>query len=808
MRSLRRAPRTIPLLVTFGGVVLAGLSVESWAKQLPDVSIPANRDLLRDPPFDRLTLIDGTILFVDPVSPRPLPDKEELRAAESKESPRFERVGGLLVSKAPELNRDPSDNAIVIRTQEDDPKDYFVKITSIQSADYFDDILLAEALRRAQSNDFDRAFELVLAVRSRDPNWRGLQETADRIIFLEGQHALDRGRVDDGLRLLGQLYERAPETPNLKPLLAKGYAGRIELAIEQGAYALGRRVLNELRILTPDAPEVARMEQRFISRAQRLAEEAERLSGADRVERLADALRVWPSEEEIADRYRESFQLSPVLDVAVIDIPRRPGPFLECPADARIMSLLYRPILSESSDQATRGELPNQLAADLSVGDIGRRLELRIKEGISWNDGSRVINAIDVARTLTDRALPSTIGYDARWADLLSRVRPIDEKTIEIILNRAPLDPAAWLLLPVGPAHAGRDGLVWTPSGPRPIGSGSFTLGPLTRTTSRIDRADRLEEGTPPLARINERRLDSPIDPVAALRRGDVTLLESVPLDRINELETDPEIQIGRYRAPRMHWIALDGRNVLLRNRSLRRGLSFAINRVELLQERVLRAPLNETSIPSDGPFPVGSPADDPEVPPLTHDPILSRMLVRAAKQEMGVDAIELTFAYPAIPTARAVASKLVDAFADAGVSLTAVERPQSDLESELRQGARFDLAYRVAPINDPILEIGPVLCPGYAAPPQADGLGALASTRILQLLLQLEQVQDLPSAREQLLTIDRETRDELPILPLWQLEERFAWRTRLTGPSHEVDELYEGIESWTIEPWFSRDKP
>lgn len=796
------------LLVTFGSVVLAGLGAELRGTQLPDVSIPANRDLLRDPPFDRLTLIDGTVLFVDPVSPRPLPDKEAIRAAEAKESPRFERVGGLLVSKAPELNRDPSDNAIVIRTQEDEPRDYYVKITSIRSADYFDDILLAEALRRAQSNDFDRAFELVLAVRSRDPNWKGLRETADRIIFLEGQHALDRGQVDDGLRLLGQLYERAPDTPNLKPLLAKGYAGRIESAIEQGSYALARRVLEELRGLTPDAPEVDRMRQRLISLAQRRADEAERLSGPDRVERLADALRVWPNDDAIAERYREAFLEAPVLDVAVLDVPRRPGPFLECPADARVMNLLYRPLLAESSEQATRGELPGQIAAELTVGDIGRRLELRIKEGISWNDGSRSVNAIDVARTLTDRALPSTIGYDARWSNLLTRVRPIDETTLEVTLRRTPLDPAAWLLLPVGPAHAGRDGLVWTPSGPRPIGSGPFTLGPLSQSSARIDRADQVDEGTPTLARINERRYETPADAVAALRRGEVSLLEAVPLDQLRLLEDDPDIQVGRYRAPRMHWIAIDGRNPVLRNRSLRRGLSFAINRKELLQEGILRAPLNDSTIPSDGPFPAGSAADDPEVPPLTHDPLLAKMLVRAAKQEMGIDVIELTFSYPSIPSARAVASKLVEACADAGVVLKPVERPQSDLERDLRQGLRFDLAYRVAPITDPVLEIGPILCPGYSAPPQADGLGALASARILQLLLQLEQVQDLPSAREQLLAIDRETRDELPILPLWQLQGHFAWRARLNGPPAEAGELYEGIESWTIDPWFSRETP
>lgn len=810
MRTLRLAARPLTLFAAFAGVVLAGFGADLLGSQvqLPDVPAPSGKDLLRDPPFDRLTLIDGTVLFVDPVSPRPLPDKEEIRAAEKQESPRFERVGGLLISKAPELNRDPTDNAIVIRVQDEAAKDFYVKITSIQSADYFEDFLLAEAVRRAKSNDFDRAFELVLAVQSRAPDWKGLRETVDRISFLEGQDALTRSRVDDGLRLLGQLYERSPETPDLKPLLAKGYAGRIESAIEQGAFALGRRVLNELKTLSPEAPEINRMEQRFITQARKLADEAEGLTGPDRVERLAQALRVWPSDEEIAKRYREAFIESPVLDVAVLDVPRRPGPFVECPADARLIGLLYRPILAETTEEATRGERSDQLADELVTGDIGRRLDLRIKEGISWNDGSRSITAVDVARALTDRALPSTIGFDARWADLLTRVTPIDDRSVEVVLKRAPLDPAAWLLLPVGPAHAGRDGLVWTPDGPRPIGSGPFTLGPLSPSTARIDRADRSEEGTVPLSRINERRFAPPSDPVAALRRGDVSLLESVPLDRIGELENDPEINLGRFRAPRMHWIAIDGRNELLRNRSLRRGLSFAIDRETLLQERVLRRPLDANTLPSDGPFPAGSPGDDPDVSPLTHDPLLAKMLVRAAKQEMGVDSIELTFAYPSIPAARAVASKIVDAFADAGIVVRPVERPPSDLESELRRGARFDLAYRMAQVDDPIRDVGLILCPGYAAPPQSNGLGAVASPRMLQLLLMLEQVQDQETAQEQVLAIDRETRDELPIIPLWQLEEHYAWRSRLVGPLDEADTLYDGIESWTLEPWFAGESP
>ena len=41
-------------------------------------------ELLRAAPFDRVTLIDGTVLLVDPVSPRPLPTYDPAKEREKK----------------------------------------------------------------------------------------------------------------------------------------------------------------------------------------------------------------------------------------------------------------------------------------------------------------------------------------------------------------------------------------------------------------------------------------------------------------------------------------------------------------------------------------------------------------------------------------------------------------------------------------------------------------------------------------------------------------------------------------------------
>ena len=255
-----------------------------------------------------------------------------------------------------------------------------------------------------------------------------------------------------------------------------------------------------------------------------------------------------------------------------------------------------------------------------------------------------------------------------------------------------------------------------------------------------------------------------------------------------------------------VHVIALDGRNPALRSRALRRGLSYAVDRKGLLEENVLKSPVTDPNSVADGPFPKGSYADAPGVKPLEFQPWLARMLVAAARKEIGGGPIKLNFEYPAIPEVRTVVVKLAEAFRQAGLQIEPVEVPESTLEGQLRSGRRFDLAYRVCRCAEPIQDAGPLLCPGYDAPPEADALASAASPRILQLLLQLERAPDWPTARGLAIQIDRESRDELPVVPLWQLVDHYAWRDRLKGPAAVSSELYRGIETWEIAPWVAKD--
>jgi peptide/nickel transport system substrate-binding protein len=340
------------------------------------------------------------------------------------------------------------------------------------------------------------------------------------------------------------------------------------------------------------------------------------------------------------------------------------------------------------------------------------------------------------------------------------------------------------------------------------VSNGPFACAASTdRMVELRARPDSAADAAPAkVRRVREVRYDSPAAALAAFQRGDATVLAHAPADQVAALAATPGVKVGRYLLPEVHVLALDGRNPALRNRMLRRGLSYAIDRKALLEETVLRRAASDADAPADGVFPRGSYADAPGVKPLAPDPVLAAALVTLARGELGKAPIKLKLEYPSIAEVRAVVPRIVEAFRQARVEIEPIEVPESKLESELRAGRRFDLAYRVLRCDEPTLDAGPMIFPGYDAPPAANALASAASPRILQLLLQLEQASDPATAKGIALQIDRELRDELPVLPLWQAAAHYAWRTRLKGPAEEAGSLYQSIENWEVAPWIAKD--
>ncbi len=812
-------------------IVACGRATARPAQDAAAAPPPDAADLLRAAPFDRVTLIDGTILVIDPVSPRPLPSadpsKDGDRRRRGRESNLIPEEGNIIPGKPtkidiPSNDRDPDKDGVLIGEVKlhllsgvpNEVRDFKTKRASIKKIEYFEDMLLEECDRLVTLHDYARAFECCLRIQTRNPGWNGLADRINKVLFAEGSRALLDGDGERGLRLLRELLGRKRDYPGLLDRIAGAYGKRIERALQLGLYARGRRVLREVEELAPEHSIVSQMRAVFIGKASRKVKEAEAASGAERLDAVTSALRIWPTLEGAAELYTKAFVALPTLEVAVSDVADPLGPWVRTPADQRISRLLYWPILAVDDDNGRKGKRAGQLAAAIETSDLGRRMLIRLRPGVPWSDGSRPVSATDVARDLVDRTDPHSPRYEARWADLLDRVETPDDTKVQITLNHVPVKVGGWLLGPLGAAHASIDGRVATSGSDRPlVTDGAYRCAAATHDSVDLRLADDQSAaggGAPQpggrIARLRELRLAHGQSAVAALRRGEVSLIDHVPPDEVAALETSDEIKVGRYERPVVHVIALDGRNPALRNRALRRGLSYAVDRKALLEDYVLKHPLTDADTTADGPFPKGSYADAPGVKPWVGNPILAKMLVAAARKELGNAPIKLKLEYPAIAEVAANIERIADSFRAAGVEIVTVEVLPSRLERELRDGRRFDMAYRVLRCDEPVLDAGTMLCPGYDAPPEADALTSAGSSEILRLLLQLDWASDWSTARGLAIQIDREARDELPVIPLWQLVDHYAWRDRLKGPAGTVLDLYQGIVTWEIEPWFAKD--
>ena len=448
--------------------------------------------------------------------------------------------------------------------------------------------------------------------------------------------------------------------------------------------------MHELEELAPEHALVKQMRALYVAKATSAGQGRRGLHGPERLDVLTEALRIWPSWTVSSALYDKAFAAEPTLEVAVTDVASPLGPWVRSPADARVSRLLYRPILASDDDDARQGKKPGQLAAAIEIvrpgpaaldpDPVGISLVRRLAAGF----GDRRRARPDRPHRSAFAPVRGAVGRPAR-PRRDAPTRPGSSSGSTAHRSRRGLarwgrwarptraSTAAWRPR----ARIGR----WSVTAPYRcfVGRRRFRSSCACATTSSRRASSGQPNGlaaspparSPRIKRIREMRLCR-----AASRRsgpcGGARSAWSITFrpTRSQGLADSRGDQSRDVHAAVVHVIALDGRNPALRNRALRRGLSYAIDRKVLLEDHVLKHPPTPEDTVADGPFPKGSYADAPGVKPLESHPWLAKMLVAAARKELGGPPIRLNFEYPAIPEVQAIVDKLADAFRAAGVEI------------------------------------------------------------------------------------------------------------------------------------------
>ncbi|HTR85578.1 MAG TPA: ABC transporter substrate-binding protein, partial [Reyranella sp.] len=287
-------------------------------------------------------------------------------------------------------------------------------------------------------------------------------------------------------------------------------------------------------------------------------------------------------------RYADSLFLDPVLNDANVDI--------------WILTNLYDTLLQPTADG--KGVNPG-LATDYKVSDDGLSFTLTMRKGIKFSDGSPI--TVDDVKWSLDRAKDPKEGI---WNFILESVDTVETKGDDtVILHLKHPDPtlAAGLatfntgimpgkLVDAAPGATPDDKA--KAFAEHPVGSGPFMFDSWQRGTQMVIKRNpyywQMGEDGKPLPYLDE--VDFPVIPddatrILKLQAGEVDGAELIPYARVNELKSDPNLNMALYPSTKVTFLTMnvrpklkDGSDNPLSNVKVRQALNYALDKTALIK--------------------------------------------------------------------------------------------------------------------------------------------------------------------------------------------------------------------------------
>jgi ABC-type transport system substrate-binding protein len=291
---------------------------------------------------------------------------------------------------------------------------------------------------------------------------------------------------------------------------------------------------------------------------------------------------------------------------------------------------------------------------------------------------------------------------------------------------------------------------------------------------------------------------------------GDIDVLDHVPSWHLERLRAAQGVRVESYRLPTVHVLLPNLQRPLLAKREFRRALSFGIDR-QWIVERVL---LGGESAPGfevlSGPFPAGASLSDPvrygynnQITPRPFEPRLAAILATVAwsnvqsaasndesdeEQVASADIPQLTLAHPADPVARLACQSIQAQLQRQGIPIKLSEFTADEL---LAGRVDYDLRYAELAVWEPVTDARRLLGPGSLT-------GDLQSPYLDAALRQLDEASNWNDVRARLAEVHEIAHHDLPVIPLWQTINYFAYRTSVRGIGESPMTLYQNADEWS----------
>jgi ABC-type transport system substrate-binding protein len=668
----------------------------------------------------------------------------------------------------------------------------------------YEEMLLDEARRLTAAGKFDDAFDYYARLVSDYPSLPGANDAANEFLRLNALQFYETGELDRALSVLAALYDRTPSAPGLNNAIDAVCGKMIEQRLRDQDYSAARAVLDlwQQKFAALKSTAATGWADRFATAAQRQVVDGRRLFDDGNYvaarKAIARALNIWPQHDEAIDLLAEIQRRNPSISVGVMEAsPREPVRRIDDWAAMRT-SRLVQPLLAELVDFSPEGGVYHSPYGRWVLDDTGLRLSLEISDEAARSG----LSADYLARFLLRMADPSQPQYDADFAAQLAGTSVVGNRVVQIDWTRPHVRPEALLQVPLAPDEdrvAGDTASRWA-------GARKFELKESEPASTTFSALPALEGAGRSLTTIVEQVMPDDDAAIAALLNGEVDVLDRVPPWYVERLRAARDVRIGTYRLPTVHVLIPNPSRELPGAREFRRALCFGIQRSRIVQQVLLGGQSVTGFEVLSGPFPAGRSYSDPlryaynsQLTPRPFEPRLAAVLATVAWSAVldprGKGNVELTalptlvLAHPSDPVARIACETIKLQLARVGISVDLLEFSADDL---LAGAVEYDLRYAELAVWEPVVDVRRLVGP--------DGLaGGVDSAYLNAALRELDAATNWKDVRAKLSELHDIAHHDLPLVPLWQTVNHFAYRSTVRGIGRTPVTLYQNIDQWRI---------
>jgi hypothetical protein len=686
-------------------------------------------------------------------------------------------------------------------------EEFVAKWADIERIDFWEKRLERETQERIAAGDFDGAYPF-LSVLIRDyPRRPGLDELRAEFLWRNAIERASKKERAGSLAMLEELHRFDPQYQQSRVLkaISATTGALMQSMVDKGELDEAQQLLARLKedYGRFDLEAIAKWDGEFLKMAEakrQEAIEAAREKDFRAARRLAkESLYLKPDIEGGQELVRKIEQVYPMVNVGVLQGAKIFDPVrLDNWSARRAGRLLYRNLFE------IQGAAPEGGDYDFLFGKAETTPDRQVLElELTTSKLPSPLNQIEVdflADQLARRADPNEDIYFSPWAASVTGIGIDGPQRIRCLLRRPHVLPTCLLQINVDASWFGGEA-----GGP----TGDYRIESISDDETRFLLTDEARqastsEGKP--REIVEIRCNSGSEAVSKLLQGEIDVLDQLfPADAIR-LDSRRDVEVVKYPLPTIHMLIPCSDHEYMSDKNFRRALLYGINRDDILKGELLENLESRGCKVLSGPFPAGLSQDDPlgyaydaSILPRRFEPSLARLLVELSKSLKGIEAErkkqpvpklrKVRLAFPADNLSRVACEAIRSQWELIGLEVELVQLP---VGQSFPEPGTADIVYVSAAIWEPIIDARRLLGPrGLAkSEDQLIGLG----------LRRLEEARNWKEVRDRLLDLHAISHHELPVLPLWQMVDSYAYRKNLKGVGSRIVTLYQNAGNWRLE--------